>query len=402
MNVLVLTYFSFREGLMKSYTLPYLKIIHELYPEAKLSLVTHEKKHLAIDQSDRPAILRSLAEQNINWLPVDYIPFSTGALIQQAGEYKRLKKIILEEGITHIHCWGTPPGVMGYLLSRSTGIPLILDSYEPHAEAQLENGSWGKFSPGYLLLNYFERKMSRRASTLIYASKAMVNYAKNRFGVEDDRHIVKPACVDLKLFGWHNRINENLAKSLGLEDKRVMVYAGKFGGIYYEKEVFNLIKKLSSRWGDSFRTLLLTSTDRAEINLWCEKFGINTNVIVSKFVDHSEVSKYLGLGDFAFCPVKPVPSKRCCTPIKNGEYWALGLPCIIPEGIGDDSDIIAQYGAGIVVKSYSNDELERAIPLIGELLENGDKEELYRKIRPLAERYRTFELARIAYSTVYH
>ena len=43
-------------------------------------------------------------------------------------------------------------------------------------------------------------------------------------------------------------------------------------------------------------------------------------------------------------PVKPVPTKRYCTPVKDGEYWALGLPVIITEGISDDSGIIRENG----------------------------------------------------------
>jgi hypothetical protein len=47
--------------------------------------------------------------------------------------------------------------------------------------------------------------------------------------------------------------------------------------------------------------------------------------------------------------------------VKNGEYWANGLPLIIAENIGDDSDIAKNYEAGSVcndIRSAGNSFIE--------------------------------------------
>src|SRR5690606_12754608 len=45
--------------------------------------------------------------------------------------------------------------------------------------------------------------------------------------------------------------------------------------------------------------------------------------------------------DIAFCGVRPIASQKFSSPIKNGEYWACGLPVLIPKGIAED-DILAE------------------------------------------------------------
>ena len=58
--------------------------------------------------------------------------------------------------------------------------------------------------------------------------------------------------------------------------------------------------------------------------------------IESLFVPYNQITDYYQIADFAINPVKPVPSKRYCTSIKDGEYWGMGLPVVITKNISDD------------------------------------------------------------------
>jgi len=107
------------------------------------------------------------------------------------------------------------------------------------------------------------------------------------------------------------------------------------------------------------------------------------------------------LGDFGITPVKPIPTKRYCTPIKDGEYWALGLPVVITKGISDDSDIIKKYKIGSVLEELNEKNYLKAIQEIDVLLKNNTRMELYNKIRPIAEKYRNFDIAEKVYKEIY-
>src|SRR4030095_13982319 len=104
---------------------------------------------------------------------------------------------------------------------------------------------------------------------------------------------------------------------LELENKVVCVYAGKLGGIYFKEEVFDFIKACYDHWKGDFRFLMLTNATRQEIDAECERTGLPGNVIISQFIFHNEMPAYLSLGDFAINPVKPVPTKKYCTSIKD-------------------------------------------------------------------------------------
>ena len=154
----------------------------------------------------------------------------------------------------------------------------------------------------------------------------MYQYAREKYGVNICNFDVKPACVDLDLFSEKDLKNKDLVQQMNLIDKVVCVYAGKFGGIYLDREVFHFLKIAAMHWGSAFRFLLLSGHSRDEINKLCLETGLDPSIVIMAFVDHRDVPRYMGLADFALTPVKPVPSKRYCSPIKDGEYWALGLP----------------------------------------------------------------------------
>ncbi|HRD37730.1 MAG TPA: hypothetical protein PLC65_03785, partial [Bacteroidia bacterium] len=129
--------------------------------------------------------------------------------------------------------------------------------------------------------------------------------------------------------------------------------------------------------------------------------GLDPQHIIKLFVPHEEFPVYMGLADFAICPMKPIPSRRYSTPIKNGEYWALGLPVVITKNISDDSDIIANKNIGSVLQDLTADEYQKSVIKIDALLKVSDKNELRNKIRAVATEYRNFQIAKDVYLEIY-
>jgi hypothetical protein len=123
--------------------------------------------------------------------------------------------------------------------------------------------------------------------------------------------------------------------------------------------------------------------------------------VTAVFVPHNEMPDYMGLGDFAFSAFKPVPSRKYCTPIKNGEYWAMGLPVIIPDGISTDSHIIRSTNAGYVLKEMNDAEFNKACQHVQVLLSSETADILSNRIHQLAEKHRNFAEALAVYKTIY-
>lgn len=392
-HLLVLTYWSYNDALIQAYTLPYLDIMGKVLPEgSRIHLLTLDPPDAKIPDLPRAGFIHH---------SFTYEPFGfRGALVMLRLLWS-LVRLMRRERIDLVHAWGTPAGMIGYILSLITGRPLVIDSYEPHADAMVENGTWPAGGMAFRLLFLFERLQTKRASAVIAAAEGMRSYAQARYGTMPLNFHVKPACVDLDRFSFQNLKKAELMNSLGMEGKLIAVYAGKFGGIYLGQEVFDFFRVARDHWGERFHVLLLTNHPQAELDAFISAAGLAPTMFTIRFVPHADIPDLMGLGDFALTPVKPVPTKRFCTPIKDGEYWALGLPVVITPEISDDSGIIERHGIGSVLQGLNKAAYRKSVAEIDALLAEHDRSSMYAKIRPVAEQYRSFRIAYSAYVAIY-
>lgn len=188
-------------------------------------------------------------------------------------------------------------------------------------------------------------------------------------------------------------------ESLGLGgDDIVCVYAGKFGGIYLGQESFEFFGGAAQFWPGRFKVLLLTNHSEEEIRIFCSRSRLDPSLVIKRFVPHHEVPRYMNFGDFGICPVKPVPTKKFCSPIKNGEYWALGLPVVITPDISIDSELIRLHQAGAVLENFSAGSIAGVCNTIDTILSDPDHKH---RIRGLAAKVRNFEIAENIYRKIY-
>jgi len=400
-NVLVITQWSYKDALVQTYTLPYVDIIRKIIStDRKLLVVTAEQQQIAITGSELNELNFEWAKKNMQLIAQPYKRFGWKKMAGSVKYFFKLYRIIKKEKIKIVHAFCTPAGSIAYLLSQLTGTELIIDSYEPHAESMVETGTWKKNGVAFKLLFSLEKKLTHSAKHVIATTHGMKKYAKEKYGVELKDFYIKPACIDFEHF-YPRPKDAELLKEFSLDDKIVCVYAGKLGGTYLDDEVFDLIKCCYAFWKDRFRFLMLTNEADEKIGAQIQRIRIPVNVIIKRFVAHTEIPRYLSLGDFAINPQAPVPSKRFGSPIKDGEYWAMGLPIIISPGISDDSDIIRENEIGVVVNLLENENLPGAVEKMDTLLKTNKKELLQKKIFEIAKKYRSFETARRVYGDIY-
>ena len=400
-NVLVITFWSYNDALVQTYTLPYVKMIREILPsESKIFIVTFEQTRIALSPIEIEEVNAELTKKNITLIPFPYKKFGIKKLLAAVDHLFAMARLIGREKISTIHAFGPNAGSFGFLLSKITGKELVIDSFEPHAEAMVENGTWKKWGGAYMILNRMEKWQAKRAKHLIGTTEGMRQYAKDRYGLTPKSFYVKPACVNTEVF-YPREKNKDLIQNLGLGGKIICVYAGKLGGIYLKEEVFDFLKACYEFWGDRFRCVMATNAKREEIEEQLKRTNIPGKIVISKFVSHDEVPLYLSLGDFAINPVKPVPTKRYCTSVKDGEYWAMGLPVVITPNISDDSDIIKKYNIGTVLESLDANGYSKAIHDIDNLVKENNKEEIQKSITVIAKKFRSFSIAEEIYRKIY-
>ncbi len=389
----MVTYWDFNDPLIQTYTLPYLKAMDKVCDHAcKLYLVTFNKTKVSPKNEDlfSPLFFKYYSNKIL-------------AAFHLFTCFFRLLYIIKNKKINFIHSWCTPAGSLAYLLSKFSGKPLVLDSFEPHAESMVENGTWTKNSLAFKLLFYFEKLQLEHAKHIIGLTSVTRDYIQSAYGLKVGPVYLKPSCVNISDFSVYTAQQQKelrLANSI-LPEHVVGIYVGKFGGIYLNEEIYHLLNRCALQWKTNFKLIILSPGNQNEILENLKKYGLEKHLLVLKKASTTEVIHYLNMADFAINPVKPVPSKRYCTSIKDGEYWAVGLPVIITKDISDDSEIIQNNNIGSVIDSLDDYGYSKSVQEMGLLLKSNTDHQLNIKIKEICKKYRSFNLAENIYKEIY-
>ncbi len=390
MKLLFISYWGVGEGLSSATVLPHLRILSGINTVEKIVFCSIERTAEEVESIDiekvehhplfsRPA--RSL-------LLTKFFDFTTFS--------KTIAGLCSAHSIDLIICRSPMAGAIGYLVWKKTKIPFMVESFEPHAQSMRESGVWKWFDPRYWIELYFEKKEKETATLILPVSNHYLN-ALVKEGVGRARLINMPCCLPVKKFEFNEQVRTGKRQELGIGDHEVVgIYVGKFGGIYHDDEAFKLFKFAFDFFGDIFRLIVLSGDDHDVIMAKLRKNAIRDDRIFLASVKHDVVPEFLSAADFAFSTIKPVPSRLYCSPIKNGEYWANGLPILTERGIGDDSDIIEREGGGILL------DITNPAPSFKELqtlLDTGRKE-LSFQISKLAHKHRRLELVENIYHRV--
>jgi glycosyltransferase involved in cell wall biosynthesis len=400
-NILILTQWSFNDALIQTYTLPYVDILRETIPlDRKIIVVTAEQEKKALSAKELEGINMQWKAKNMELIAQPYKKYGWKKIIMGAGQMIELFRIIKKNKISVIHPFCTPAGSIGYLLAQATGAMLVIDSYEPHATAMVETGAWKKNSSAFRILFALEKKLTKKASYIVATTTGMKQYALDNYGIKLENFFVKPACISFRDF-FPREKDKSLMDEFNFEGKIVCVYAGKLGGTYLKDEVFDFVKACYEYWKDDFRFLMLTEESDESIQQQMNRINIPSHILTKAYVEHREIPRYLSLGDFGINPQVPVPSKRFGSPIKNGEYWAMGLPVVISPDISDDSDIIRRHKIGVVINLQQTGNMPEAVRQMDVLLKTCDRKTMQERIFEVAKQYRSFDIPRRIYPAIY-
>ena len=389
-RILFITQWEYQDGLIQS-TLSYLNIIERI-TGYYCYLVTTSKVSNKIRVAKRGRMIMIEVPVKRRWLFLSW--FYNIILLKGISDKKK---------VDIVHGWCTPACSVALMLKlMNRKLKFIADSYEPHSESMVETGAWKRKNFKFYVLFFLERIQTRNADCFIFSAPGMEDYILKKYHKKVSNFLVKPTCANLERFSYSAVKNPELLEKYKLKDKITCVYAGKLGGLYLYDEIFAFIKKCEDYWGsDNFRFLLLSGATNDEVNEVRKRYRISSATIIKQFVPHTEIQIYMGLADFGFSPVKPVPSRKYCSPIKDAEYWALGLPTVITHDISIDSGLIRNNNIGAVIESLDDKGYLVAIKKVDEILKQYTRQEIYNKIRPFAEKYRNMNIAEDVYSTVY-
>ncbi|MBU2915195.1 glycosyltransferase [Reichenbachiella agariperforans] len=343
MKILFFGYWGANEGLSQATINPHLELLTTMKTVEQVIYVTIERtpeKQYHIPNHPK-----------IEHCP--YISFQGIRLVSKASDFTLLPlyliRLIRREKIDLLMCRSALAGGIGYWAHRVTQVPFTVESFEPHADYMAELAIWSKSGISYRLQKHLEEKQKKHALHLMPVTHAHKNKLVEE-GVPEGKISVMPCAVDLDRFAYSESDRGTVRRQLGIPNTATVgIYVGKFGDIYWDEEAFALFKSAFTYF-EEFYLLLLSPHTKAFVEQRCEEFEIPKSKVHHSLVLHAEVPQYLSAADFAFSLHKPSSFSYAFSPIKNGEYWANGLPIVSPQRIGDDSEIIRNENAGVVTE----------------------------------------------------
>jgi len=345
MTILYIGYWSFENNLTKAAIFPHLKILSTFTQVKKIILITLEREMRIKNRNsvlpDKVELVQLYSGKSI---------FSLFNLFRDHIRYiSDVRRIIREEGIDMILANGTQAGTIALRARNKVGIPLIIEYFEPHAEYMADNKVWGRFDPRYLYLKNQEKKQKKYAEKLITVSRKYKHKLIEN-GLNQKKLATSPCPVDKVVYNFNPGKRREIRRQLRISDDYIVgIYTGKFGDLYWDGRAFQLFAYCQRFFKDQFFLMILTPQDIESVKRKLLQNQIDVNRVHVENGAYESVPDFLSGADYAFSLPNTNPSSVGCAPIKDGEYWASGLPTVITEDIGDDSDIILENSAGAVI-----------------------------------------------------
>lgn len=359
-----------------------------------IHLLTFETGRLT--RKRRRSLRRQLSSQGVIWhglryhkrpsLPATLYDVVCGALV--STYLMRRHRLALLHARSHV------PAAMALIARRLTPLRLLFDIRGLMAEEYVDAGNWKAGSLPFRLVKAVERSAVQRLD----AAVVLTERARSLLFAENDRRVtVIPCCVNVAEI-QSGASRQRLRSHLGLGDRPVLIYVGKFTGWYLEREMVDFFAR-ARQVMPALHFLILTQSEPPIVLAEFERFEIPSSAYTVTEVPHGEIGAYLSAADAAIAFIRPCHSKLSSSPTKIGEYLASGLPIVTGPGIGDVDELLEEFDAGVVLESFEPESLDEGVRCLrARMAEHGHAE---RCRRAAVERLSLVEVGVPRYDAVY-
>jgi len=366
-KVLYISYDGMTDPLGQSQVIPYLKGL-AAYGHA-ISIVSAEKPLGFSAQGD--STQNEMQEAKLSWHPVTFSNKIPGWSAWR--NYRRLvsmtKKICRSNHFEIVHCRSYIPAMIGLKLKKKIGCKFIFDMRGFWPDERAEGGLWKLNNPLFrFAYNFFkrcERKLLQQSDMIISLTENGKREILNRKDIQlSSEHIsVIPCCADLDFFSVERitrETQEMWRQKLSIQESDIILsYSGSLGTWYLLAEMLDFFKSALKR-NSSAKFLFITREPKEKILSSAAQKQIPRDKIIIVSALREEMPVLLSLSNVSVFFIRNSFSKKASSPTKMGELMALGIPIICNSGVGDVDEIIQSSGAGIIVRNFNEDEMDRA------------------------------------------
>lgn len=226
-----------------------------------------------------------------------------------------------------IHAHLHEGGLIGWVLSKLTGAPLVLDFQGSLTSEMVDHNFLAATSPLYKPLYWLEARINHAADVVLTSSIHAANLLAEKFGVTSGKIVPMPDCVNADTFDADNfsaEEKQRLKEALGLPaGKKVIVYLGVLAPYQGTEKLLEALLLLSQT-RDDFHLLLMGYPAVARYKAHAGLLGVTGHVTFTDKIPYDEAPRYLALGDIAAAP--KMSATEGSGKILN--YMAMALPTV--------------------------------------------------------------------------
>ena len=365
----------------------------------RITLISFEKPNRS--EAERRRVADACANAGITWRPLRY--HKQPAVLSTMHDVRQMTRLALrlhrEQMFDLVHCRGYLSALVGLKMKRQFDTGFLFDMRGFWADERLEGGSWRQTNSVLrAVYGYFkrqERAFWREADAMVSLTKAGESTIKSAEHSAAPISVI-PCCVDFELFKpATKRTRDQARKLLGIgANDHVLGYIGSLGGNYMLDEMLDFFRVYHERFGTA-KFLFVTHVPETEIRAASDRKAIDAADIIVRQARRQEVPSFMASADHGIAFKQPSFSARACSPTKLGEMLALEIPIVTNAGVGDVEQVIAETGAGVVVRHFDAAAYKQAIVQLQALTPN------MKKWREASRRWFDLDAGTDRYATIY-
>jgi len=291
-------------------------------------------------------------------------------------------KTVLRRRFDLIHGHLHEGTLIGYLLSRMTGVPLVGDFQGSMTSEMVDHNFLNPQGPWHRWARLLERRIAHLPDAVVASTKMTALLLEQDFECNGGCVHPLPDCVSLEFF-QPNSISKDLRMrrraALGIPDDRLVVtYLGLLADYQGTPHLLRAAHQLKQR-GTPFHLLLMGFPSVDHYRRMARELGVADLVTFTGKVPYEEAPEHLALGDVAVAP--KLSSTEGAGKILN--YMAMELPTV-----AFDTPISREYLGALGVYATPVGDAEALARAIEGLLEmpEGQRRHLGEQLRARASR----------------
>jgi glycosyltransferase involved in cell wall biosynthesis len=254
----------------------------------------------------------------------------------------------------------SPPLILaapGMLFSWIWRVPLILNIADLWPDAAVDMGFMKKDSLFARLTYALERWSYRHASYVNAVTEGIQQSLLRVKKVPPSKILFLPNGVDTALFQLR-RVDAELRDRLGLQEKKIVLWAGTLGGAHGLEHIIDAADRLRDH-ADIHFLFVGDGTVKPSLQEQCLRLQL-TNVTFHPPVPFEQVPNFLSIAQAGLASLLPLPVHDGARPSKVFPVFASGKPLIF-VGQGEAAQLVREANAGIVVPPGDPEALASAV-----------------------------------------